>query len=99
MNKQPKALMLIDQLDEIATYSSKSASWALDVANALERLYVVNQELVEALEECADELTAWISDRYPESDLRFPSIQKDFQLDMSVVDKAKAALKKARGEV
>ena len=50
MSDQPKALKLIEQLDEIAMYSSKSATWALDAVNELERLYAVNQELVEALE-------------------------------------------------
>ena len=49
MSEQPKALKLIGQLDEIAMYSSKSATWALDAVNELERLYAVNQELVEAL--------------------------------------------------
>ena len=49
MSEQPEALRLIGQLDEIATYSSKSATWALDAVNELERLYAVNQELVEAL--------------------------------------------------
>jgi hypothetical protein len=49
MNKQPETLRLIGQLDEIATYSSKSATWALDAVNELDRLYAVNQELVEAL--------------------------------------------------
>jgi len=49
MSEQPEALRLIGQLDEIAMYSSKSATWALDAVNELERLYAVNQELVEAL--------------------------------------------------
>lgn len=49
MSEQPETLRLIGQLDEIAACQSVSATWALDAVNELERLYAVNQELVEAL--------------------------------------------------
>lgn len=55
-------------------------------------------ELYEALEECAIDLKEWILNRYPEESLKYPSIKKDFELDISIVDKAFAALAKARGE-
>lgn len=45
----PKALKLIEQLDEIATAEKNVFIWALDAVNELERLYAVNQELVKAL--------------------------------------------------
>ena len=59
MSDQPKALKLIEQLDEIAMYSSKSATWALDAVNELERLYAVNQELAGALTDATDAMMAF----------------------------------------
>lgn len=66
------------------------------LANA--NLIAAAPELYEALEECAIDLKGWILGRYPEESLKYPSIKKDFELDISIVDKAFAALAKARGE-
>ena len=49
MSKQSEALRLIEQLDEIAKAESNVFIWALDAVNELERLHMLNQELVETL--------------------------------------------------
>ena len=69
-----------------------------DELRANAHLIAAAPELYEALEECAIDLKEWILGRYPEESLKYPSIKKDFELDISIVDKAFSALAKARGE-
>ncbi len=65
MTEQPKALRLIEHLDQIAACQSISAAWALDAVNELERLYAVNQELVEALERCVPHVEDSFDEEHP----------------------------------
>lgn len=69
-------------------------------ANAALIVKAVNchDELVDALEKCANDLQCELDARYGDTPNKYPSIMKDYQRDIEPISEARAILAKVRHE-
>ena len=61
-------------------------------------LAVAASDLLEALQECADDLEAQVEDQYKHTK-DYPSMRRRYDRDIAPVIKARTAIAKAKGEV
>jgi hypothetical protein len=70
----------------------------LEAGREIARLRARNEELVEALGECADELEMLIEHQYGNTQDAYPSQLRRYERDIAPVRKARAAIAKTKGE-
>ena len=82
MTKQPEALRLADEVEDLPVYSEKDGLTFDSVAMELRRLHEVNVELLTIIKDLQESASYWC----------------DYEVPVGIVERMNAAIQKANGE-